>query len=243
MKKQGKLPNSVALVSGGLDSVVNLYMGYQRGYRPHLLWMDYGQKARRREWQVAAFHAKKLGLPITRVGLDWLKQLTKTDLVAKGSMPPMDQEVSLSQKSVALKTASRVWVPARNLIFLSVAGAWCDALGCRHIIVGFNAEEAQTFPDNRKEFALDMNRVFRRGTQVKPLVLCWSFGWSKKRLVRWAKSRISLAQLWPCYLGGQSWCGRCESCQRFQRALQLEGVSWDECYRQNQIFMGSSADL
>ena len=44
------------------------------------------------------------------------------------------------------------YVPARNLVFLSLTLAWAEALGARDIYIGVNALDYSGYPDCRPEF-------------------------------------------------------------------------------------------
>ena len=41
-----------------------------------------------------------------------------------------------------------VWVPGRNIVFTAIANSFAESYGARIIIVGWDLEEAATFPDN-----------------------------------------------------------------------------------------------
>src|SRR5204862_304097 len=53
----------------------------------------------------------------------------------------------------AHETARAVWVPNRNGILVNIAAGFAESLGAASVVVGFNREEAETFPDNTLDFA------------------------------------------------------------------------------------------
>jgi 7-cyano-7-deazaguanine synthase len=57
-------------------------------------------------------------------------------------------------------------------------------------------------------------------------VKCFSTALNKTEIVREAlKMEMDFKMVWPCYYSGEKWCGVCESCQRFRRAVEASGVS------------------
>ena len=58
----------------------------------------------------------------------------------------------LDEMSKIGESAKNVWVPNRNGAFINIAASFCDAYEADYIVIGFNAEEAVTFPDNSTDF-------------------------------------------------------------------------------------------
>jgi 7-cyano-7-deazaguanine synthase len=126
----------------------------------------------------------------------------------------------LTKQKVTRRTAAAVWVPNRNGLFINVAATLCDARGWDTIVVGFNAEEAQTFPDNSAAFVQAINRALRYSTANQVRVQAPTAHLTKRQIVRLARRwKVPLDLCWPCYRGGTRLCRTCESCQRFFRAM------------------------
>ncbi len=212
---------SVVLLSGGLDSSYNLWRAHRDSEVVLVLTFDYGQKAARKEVETSAQLAQRLGLAHQVVHLPWFDLFTQTALVKAEAEVPKAEEVSLTDLGQAEQTAQRVWVPNRNGIFLNIAAGFAEGLGAEYVVVGFNREEAVTFPDNSQEFiwALNQSLLFSTASQVK--VRCYSTDMDKSQIVSSGHQLgLPFSELWPCYLGGESICGQCESCQRYLRALK-----------------------
>lgn len=138
---------------------------------------------------------------------------------------PTAQAVQIEDLTVSQKTAQAVWVPNRNGIFLNIAAGFAEGLGAQTVIPGFNAEEAATFPDNSAAFLKALEDSFSLSTANHVRVHCYSVEMTKTDIVREGRQlNLPFRDLWPCYFAGENWCGECESCQRFQRALQANGV-------------------
>ena len=114
------------------------------------LTFDYGQRAATIEIENAAAICSKYGCEHHVIPLPWYRDfggaLTEDRELPEPSASDLD-DLERSEES-----ARSVWVPARNMVFLSIAAAFAEEHGLEHIAVGFEAEEGATFPDNTPEF-------------------------------------------------------------------------------------------
>lgn len=215
----------VVLLSSGLDSTVNLYEAKRQGEVACVLHFQYGQRAAARELERSQKLTRDLGLQLTVVDLSWFSAFTSSSLINKNSLIPGKNEVQIDSHEESLKTAKSVWVPNRNGIFLNVAAGFAESLGASFIVPGFNIEEASTFPDNSKAFleSIDASLSFSTANQVK--TKCFTTDLDKPQIMKRAlELGVPLKDLWPCYHAEEKWCGECESCQRFHRALRSQKV-------------------
>jgi 7-cyano-7-deazaguanine synthase len=208
----------VVLLSGGLDSVVSLFIAKNRGHIELALTFDYGQRAAANEIAAAAYFCEKLGVRHQVINISWLRDLTSTALVDQSL--PLPQLKDLDDLEEGGRSAKAVWVPNRNGVFINIAASFAESLGVANIVPGFNKEEAATFPDNSEEFITAVNGSLSLSTLSKVKVVCFTSDMTKTDLIRAAKElAIPLDKLWSCYRAGTRPCGVCESCQRTQRAL------------------------
>lgn len=218
---------AVVLFSAGLDCTVSLALAREQGLQLALgLVFDYGQQAAEAEWRQAQVLARHFDLPLRRLALPWLGEITETAL-AKGSQQALP-EVSVGEldsiATVTLASAQKVWVPNRNGLLINIAAAFADRYDYQAILTGFNAEEAATFPDNTPQFADAATRALAFSTQVQPVVRSYVQHLNKVEIVGEARRlQLPLTALWSCYRDGERHCGRCESCSRLRRALQANG--------------------
>lgn len=213
---------SVVLLSAGLDSTVNVRQALNESEVVLALTFDYGQRAAAREAERAALMCRDLGVPHRVVELPWLGEITQTALVNEDAALPSPAD--LEDPEQGRLTAEAVWVPNRNGLFVNVAAAFAEAAAADMIVVGFNAEEARTFPDNSPHFLSAANKFLSLSTLRKPKVVCYTAHMDKEELLRLGRRLgAPLAYVWPCYRGGQDLCGECESCLRFFRALEAAG--------------------
>ncbi|WP_034763444.1 7-cyano-7-deazaguanine synthase QueC [Chrysiogenes arsenatis] len=210
---------AIALLSGGLDSTVALWLHLRE--HPNsvalALTFDYGQQAAPREMAASNAIAKHVGVPHQIIPLPFLAEVDGSGLHS-GKIP---DDVDINSSHACHASAKAVWVPNRNGLFINIAAAYAEALQCTQIIVGFNAEEAVTFPDNSEEFLAAANDALRYSTLQKVRVTSATKRMNKTDIMReLLESNIPTHLLWSCYRGSSEPCGTCESCLRFQRALQ-----------------------
>lgn len=209
------LPKSraVALVSGGLDSVVSLAAGLRESDIRLVLFCNYGQAAVTREREAVLAVVNYYQLPFREVDLAWLGRLAPDGLCPNPAGEP-------NGKTAELDSLTDVWVPNRNGVFLSVAAAFAESYGCGRVIAGFNREEAAEFPDNRPEFVEKMNQSFKFSTLTGVEVKSYTQDLVKQEiLLLGQKLRAPLSVIWSCYTGGGIMCGRCPSCRKLRGAL------------------------
>jgi 7-cyano-7-deazaguanine synthase len=222
----GGLPavKSVVLLSGGLDSAVCLGYAVRDGQVVLALTFDYGQLAARREIEAAAALAAHYGVAHQVVALPFLPAITTTGLVT-GEDIPEPEVARLDDQEEAMARAARVWVPNRNGIFLNIAAAFAEHLGAAAVVAGFNREEAAAFPDNSAAFVAAATEALRYSTRGRVRVVSYTQQLTKVEIVELGRRLgVPLELVWSCYRGGETMCGRCESCQRFLRAVAAAKV-------------------
>lgn len=205
---------AVLLLSGGLDSLAALiqYKKLYSGTIELALTFDYGQKAVHKEVEVSKKICDYYKINHKIIKLDWLKDITKTSLVSEDNIP--------SENLNTKESASGVWVPNRNAVFINIAASFCDSFGYKHIIYGANKEEAETFSDNTENFMLQISELFKTSTLVQPKVIAPLINCTKDDIVKIAvENSAPLEFVWSCYNSGEMHCGICESCLHLKKAL------------------------
>jgi len=218
---------SVILLSGGLDSAAGLAFCHERDQPVLALTALYGQRAQQRELQAARSLAEYYGVPHESVDLSWLGRLGGSSLTSADRSVPTIATDQLDVLGVIQETAKAVWVPNRNGVLLNVAAAFAERMGATQVVVGFNAEEAVTFPDNSGEFLDRTTQAFAYSTANHLRATCYTTFWDKSQIVAELKKLAKpfpFDRLWSCYLGGERPCGSCESCKRQARAFKAAGV-------------------
>lgn len=211
----------VVLLSSGLDSTVNFYeaMSRKNSKVSLCLTFNYGQRAAKKEIENAKKQCEAFNVSHKVIDLKWFSDFTNTSLVSTKMKVPT--QVKIESLKESQESAKAVWVPNRNGIFLNIAAGFAEGLGASNIIVGFNKEEAETFPDNTQEYLETLNAAFEHSTANKIKVKCYTTDLDKTQIVKRAKElNVNFNLVWPCYFGGEKICGECESCSRYLRALK-----------------------
>ena len=211
---------AVVLLSGGLDSVYNLYRAIEKWPgQVGALFIQYGQRAAEPELKAARYFAELNNVPLQTVDLAPLFQWDQSALTSDRKVPT--SEVDIQSDSASESSAKQVWVANRNGVFLSVAAAFAEQLGADFVIPGFNREEAQTFPDNSVGYIEAMNQSLLFSTRNGVQVSCFSQDMDKVEIAKDSQRLgIDFGSLWSCYMAGPEPCGKCESCQRMERGLK-----------------------
>jgi len=225
---------AVALLSAGLDSSVALALAKQQGYRISLaLTFDYGQKAASKEIARASQLARLWDVPHKVVALPFFSQKSQSSLLKSSSqetVPTLRME-DLDNCAATQKSAKAVWVPNRNGVFIEIAACFAEQLEAEFIIVGFNREEAITFPDNSVDYRKALSRALFFSTSNHVQVIAPTEHFDKIEIVKTALSlNLPLNLIWSCYHEGNQMCGTCESCVRLKRALSKNEVTFHDFF-------------
>ncbi|RYD04478.1 hypothetical protein N752_13985 [Desulforamulus aquiferis] len=81
-------------------------------------------------------------------------------------------------------------------------------------------------PDNTPEFAQAASAAMAFSTANQVKVLSYTGRLDKGEIVALGhRLGVPWQLLWSCYQAGENMCGRCESCRRFIRAFQAQGLA------------------
>jgi 7-cyano-7-deazaguanine synthase len=181
-----------------------------QGFVLHALSINYNQR-HRREIEAAKVIAKALGaarqvilpLDLTRFGGS---ALTDHIAVPKGGLT---SDIPVT------------YVPARNLVFLSLTMAMAEASGARDVFIGVNALDYSGYPDCRPEFIASFSETARLGTKAgvegAPFSIHAPLQHMTKAQIAAEAERLGLdpAMSWSCYDPTDAGlaCGLCDSCR------------------------------
>jgi 7-cyano-7-deazaguanine synthase len=214
---------AVVLLSGGLDSAVNLALAARDGRARLALTMRYGQRAEAPECAAAEALCAFYKVPWRSIDVRWLGEVNPT-LLTRAGLLPQPSAAELDSMEASGDSMRAVWVSNRNGVFLNVAAAYAEALGDVDVLAGFNREEAATFPDNSGDFLEAVNRAFSFSTLNGVRASSYTIDWDKTRILRQALDvKLPLDKVWSCYEAGPVRCWKCESCRRSERALLAAG--------------------
>lgn len=211
-------PKGITVLSGGLDSTVATSI-FTKDYDLTAITFNYGQQSLNQEIEHAKQICDKLNMNHVIIDLPWLKEISNSSLTTDKDIPkPSDND--LDNPDVAIETAKSVWVPARNTVFCSIALAFAESIHAEIIIVGWDYEEAITFPDNSKEYLDAFNKTIKYGSYDDIEIKAPLINMNKEDIViKGDEVNAPMNLSYSCYIGAEKHCGVCESCKRRKRAF------------------------
>lgn len=213
------MKKAISVLSGGLDCTVATSV-YAKEYDIHAITFNYGQKSFERELEASKKICEKMGFEHSIIDLPWLAQISSSTLNTDEDIPEVSEE-DLDDMKKSSETASSVWVPARNMVFTSIATSFAESVGAEIIIVGWDAEEAATFPDNSKKFLNAFNDLIEIGSPENIKIEAPAIDLNKEEIVKLGLEVGAPMEIsYSCYVGREKHCGVCESCMRRKRAFK-----------------------
>ncbi len=206
---------AVVLLSGGLDSTTTLAIALADGCEVTALSFRYGQRHTR---ELTSAENVCRHYNVNHVVIDLNLSSFRSALTRKDIDVPMDREGDLAENIPI------TYVPARNIVFLSIAAGLCESIDADRIYIGANVVDYSGYPDCRPEFFEAYEEMLAKGTKTgvegHPIkIMLPILHMSKADIVRTGKKLGAPLELtWSCYNGGDRACGHCDSCR-----LRLEG--------------------
>jgi 7-cyano-7-deazaguanine synthase len=213
---------AVVLLSGGLDSATTAAIARHDGYELYALSIDYGQR-HRFELQAARRVGESLDVArhvVAQVGLDQFGGSALTDEIDV----PLDRDESSIGHGIPV-----TYVPARNIVFLSLALGYAEVVGAADLFLGVNAVDYSGYPDCRPEFIAEFEKLANLATKAgvegtlefhihTPLIRM-----TKADIIRrGVELGVDYGLTHSCYAPDENGvsCGRCDACQ-----LRLKGFA------------------
>ncbi len=222
---------ALVICSSGLDSTAVAAMAVQKHDEVCLVHYDYGCAATGREKarliRIAEF-----------LRCDWdILEIPRTLFGDASKLHGAEDQFSAGAAGAEY---AHEWVPARNLIMLSMTVGYAESRGYGSIYLGTNLEEAGAYPDNEEQFILDFNACLyaavQNGIQVE--VYTPLGGLMKHEIVPYGMSHHAPFHLtWSCYRGGDRQCSRCGPCFMRKEAFRRNSIKdpafeheWDDSF-------------
>lgn len=217
---------AILTLSGGMDSTVLLYHLLSQGHEVRTLSVNYGQRHSREltaAFDVANAACMKFASLYKEhklVDLHALKQLM-------GGSSQTD-DVPVPEGHYAEESMKLTVVPNRNMILLSLAGAWAVSTKSDFVAYAAHSGDHAVYPDCRPEFAeamskalsmcdwhiVTLSRPFLHPTPMSKTDVC--------RLGQ--RLGVPFGLTWSCYKGGAKHCGVCGTCSERKESFKDSGV-------------------
>jgi len=222
---------AIVLFSGGQDSTVCLAWALERFAHVETIGFDYGQ---RHAVELACREQIRRLLPErfprwrTRLGADQVLDLAVLGRISETSLT---REAAIRFRADGLPDT---FVPGRNLLFFTLAGALAYRRGHRHLVGGMCETDYSGYPDCRddtlKALQVTLNLgMARRFVLHTPLMWVDKAGTWKLAEELGGQALVELVreETHSCYLGDRSrrhdWgygCGECPACELRRRGYE-----------------------
>jgi 7-cyano-7-deazaguanine synthase len=214
---------ALLLFSGGQDSTVCLGWALQRFAHVETVGFDYGQRHR-----VELDVRPRILDKVRALDPDWARRLGEDHVL------PLQTLGTISETALTRETAIEwadndlptTFVPGRNLVFFTFAGALAYRRGARHLVAGMCETDYSGYPDCRDDTVKAMQVALSLGMDRR-FVIYTPLMWIDKAATFALAQDIGqkkfldliIEETHSCYLGDRShrhpWgygCGECPAC-------------------------------
>jgi 7-cyano-7-deazaguanine synthase len=211
-----KESKALVMLSGGLDSATCLYWAKENFSHVYAITFDYYDRIENEKRATIALAKNASALELFRISIPFIKEFS--DFNGSGHKP---------------LTKDKRWssyIPARNLIFYSIAAHYAEFFDIKWIIGGHNKEDSLFFKDATSSFIRDMNLLINQGclhcdntphTIVAPLADLDRIGIINMAI----RLKVPLDLTWSCHHAGKTYCGRCYACESRSEAFRFLRIS------------------
>jgi 7-cyano-7-deazaguanine synthase len=222
------MKKAIVLLSGGLDSATCMAVAKEDGYQLVALSFDYGQR-HKVELDSAKRVARYFNVTEHIIYTLDLRAIGKSALTDDIEVPKHNRAEEIGPDIPS------TYVPARNIILLSIATAFAETHNAQVIFTGVNSIDYSGYPDCRPEFITSFEKMINLGTKTgsegghiniqTPLIKL-----SKKEIIQLGqKLGVDYSLTWSCYDPQESKnaplsCGKCDSCLLRLKGFQQAGA-------------------
>lgn len=216
--KRKKHDRALVICSGGLDSTAVAAYASKSHKECKLIHFQYGCIAETKETECIKKIAEKLKCDYDIIPLNYN--------FAKNSSRLFGDEKDISDSIEGAEYANE-WVPARNLVMLSIAVAYAEANEYSYIYLGTNLEEGGAYPDNEQQFIKDFNSCLygavQNGNYVEIRTPVGNL--MKHEIVKFGREYgAPFENTWSCYRAGEKPCRKCGPCFMRETAFKRNGL-------------------
>ncbi len=216
------MKKAVVLLSGGLDSAIALYLAKNKGFEVHAISFDYGQR-HNKELNNAKELARKLNIKAHKI--------VKLNLGDFGGSSLTDTNMKIEDGNINRNDIPITYVPARNMVFLSIAASYAETIEAQDIFIGVSEVDYSGYVDCRADFIQAMENAINKGTVMatehnKKITINTPFiNMTKAEEIKLGvELGVDFSLTWSCYKGGEKPCNTCDSCLLRANAFKLAGV-------------------
>lgn len=192
--------SAVLLLSGGVESSVLLAME-----APAVMpvFIDYAQRAAKREYAAAQAQCRRLGLELRRLDVSQVGDGIRATQTHKLHVP----------------------LPHRNLVALALGLSYATAVGASRLLLALNREDQQAYPSAAAEFVSAFAALAAKLGAVMLETPIAHLG-KAQVVAEGARLNIDFSQTWSCLLDYAMPCRRCSQCRN--RAAAFDAARIDD---------------
>lgn len=221
-------PNkAIVILSGGQDSTTCVAQAQKDGFEVHALTFNYGQR-----------HAIEIESAVEVAISMRVKSHEIVDLgpILKGTSPLVSAENQVETYSKPEDMPGGVastFVPARNILFLTIAANRAAVIGAKVIYIGVCETDFSGYYDCRSSFIQSMEAAIGMGIDGTPTayeIKTPLMHLTKAESVLLAKELLGdkfeevMGHTSTCYSGVKGGCGTCAACLLRDRGFQEAGI-------------------
>jgi len=177
MTIERKPVSTVAIVSGGMDSITLLHLLAGGEDDVHVLSFDYGQR-HKKELEFARYHADQFDFQHDIIDLSGITHLISNSALTSGFHSPVAHtidpsnyatysvgEIEVPDGHYAEESMKLTVVPNRNMMMLSIAAAVAVNEKADRVAIGVHAGDHFVYPDCRPDFINAANLAIALGNE------------------------------------------------------------------------------
>lgn len=211
------MDNALIMLSGGLDSATCLYWAKERFAVSAITFNYFGRLEK--EKRATRLLAGQAGVQVIEVDVPFVKEAS--DFGGNGNSKVKKENGS------DLRWAS--YVPARNMMFYSIAAHYAEYLDAKWIVGGHNSHDVSFFKDASMAYIEKMNSLFAEGCLLcdgRPYKIVLPLAeMDRKAVITLARMlHVPIEMTWSCHQGGEAPCEKCYACTQRLEAFSALGI-------------------
>ena len=205
---------AIVLLSGGLDSATCLYWAKNQKYDVYAITFNYFDRWMK-EIESARQLSKSANAKMIELDIPFVKEAFNV----------------LGYEGEYVRDGDARWpfyIPAKNLIFYSIAAHYAEYMNAKWIVGGHNKQDTQFYTDASKDYIGMLNGLLRDGCMLcngshyqinTPLA-----DLDRLQVIHYAMDmRVPLELTWSCHVKTQKHCGKCYGCKSRKAAFEALG--------------------
>lgn len=189
----------VVPISGGMDSTVILYKAVNQFGSENVFGLsyDYGQR-HKRELKLAEYHVNKLKIKEWQtIDTSFIKTLAPTSSLTNNDIETPDI------RKMAGEAQPKSYVPNRNMIFLSIAASYAEAVGADTVYHGATKVDSLAgYWDASPEFLPAINDILALNRETRIKIQAPLIDMDKADIIREGVSlKVKFSKTYTCYSG------------------------------------------